>query len=238
MVMGIAFRNEEILSSIKWYFEAKNLSLKNAISIQLPLSVEAQKDIRLYYSQYFVYLLSAMELLLEKEYPHKADFEKILIASFTFPGFPNAMENYYFLRELRNSIIHRGYDITTSAHTKDNKILFIAPDKVKSRNEKVEYQAYGFYILEIIEKTEKVVGKMFCTYIDNVGLLQPSIHHGEILKHAISFVANTNLKIMPQWAKEMALEALPTIDFEAIQKSQFSELKEILMTNVIAQTAG
>src|SRR5690606_14054260 len=37
----------EIVSGLKWYFQAKNLALKNALSIRCPLSVDQQNDIRI-----------------------------------------------------------------------------------------------------------------------------------------------------------------------------------------------
>jgi hypothetical protein len=229
--MNNAFRNEELLSSIRWYFESKNQALRNALSTQCPLSVEAQRDARLYYSQYFASLLSATELLLEKEYPHKAAFEKKLTANLSLPDFPNGEKNYLYLKELRNSIVHRGYDITSAAHIIDNRPLFIAPENVTSRNGKSTYRAYGLYILDIIKKTEDVIGEIFCSHIDEVGLMQPSIHHSEMLKHIISFIEQTN--VMPEWAKKMALESLAKMDFEMIQESQFGTLKTILKEKII-----
>ncbi len=233
--MNSAFKTEEILSSIRWYFESKNLALRNALAIQCPLSVEAQRDIRLYYSQYFASLLSATELLREDEYPHKSAFENKLYTSLSFSDFPNGKENYLYLKELRNSIVHRGYDITSSAHIVDSLPLFIAPESVTSRytnrHGKSTYEAYGTYVLDIIRKTESVIGQTFCSHIDEVGLLQPSIPHSEMLKHVISFIRQT--KVMPEWAKKMAMEALPKIDFEMIQRTQFANLKAILTEKII-----
>lgn len=230
--MNTAFRNEEILSSVKWYFESKNLALRNALAIQCPLSVEAQRDIRLYYSQYFASLLSATELLREEEYPHKTTFEKQLYTSLSFPDFPSGEENYLYLKELRNSIVHRGYDITLSApHIVNNLPLFIAPENVTTRKGKSTYRAYGGYVLDIIKKTEGVIGEIFCSHIDEVGLMQPSIHHSEMLRHIVSFIEQTN--VMPEWAKKMALESLPKIDFEMIQRTQFETLKTLLKEKVI-----
>ncbi len=229
--MNSAFRNEEILSGIKWHFESKNLALKNALSIQCPLSIEAQRNVRLYYSQYFASLLSATELLLEKEYPHNAAFWKKISSNLSFPDFPNGEENYLYLKELRNSIVHRGHDITSSAHIIDNLPLFITPETVTSRNGKSTYKAFGLYVLDIIKKTESVIGEIFYSHIDEVRLMQPSIHHSEMLKHIVPFIEQT--KVMPRWVKKMALESLPKIDFEMIQKAQFDTLKTILKEKII-----
>ncbi len=71
-----AIQAREIISSLKWYFQAKNLALKNALSIRTPLSVNQQNDMRTYYSLYFANLLSATEMLLEKEYQFTQDFKQ------------------------------------------------------------------------------------------------------------------------------------------------------------------
>lgn len=226
-----SLKNEEILSSIQWYFESKNLALRNALAIHCPLSVEAQRDIRLYYSQYFASLLSATELLRENEYPHKLAFEKQLYTNFSFSDFPNGKENYLYLRELRNSLVHRGYDITSSAHIADNFPLLIAPENIPCRYGKSTHKAYGVYVLDIIKKTESVIGQVFCSHIDEVGLLHPSLPHSEMLKHTATFIEQS--KVMPAWVKRMALDALPTIDFEMVQRTQFANLKAILTEKII-----
>lgn len=83
----------ELLSAVKWYFQQKNLSLKNALALRCPLSTEDQKNLRLYYSQYFAGLLSATELLFEKEYPNRADFKKSLEEKLSFDNFSDGELN-------------------------------------------------------------------------------------------------------------------------------------------------
>ena len=104
----------ELISGLKWYFQAKNLALKSALSIISPLSVDQQNDIRIYYSLYLANLLSATEMLLEKEYLFSQDFKQEIEAALSFPGFTDGENNYSYLRELRNAAIHRGFDICSS----------------------------------------------------------------------------------------------------------------------------
>jgi len=120
-------KNGEMLSAVKWYFELKNLSLRNALAFRCPLSVENQRDLRLYYSQYFAGLLSATELLLEKEHSRCKEFKETLHEKLVFEGHPDGEANYIYLRELRNSIIHRGLDITATAHVDQNIPMIISP---------------------------------------------------------------------------------------------------------------
>ena len=106
----------ERLSALKWYFESKNLSLKNALSLRTPLQAEQQKELRLYYSEYFASLISATELLFEDAYPHKEQFSAALYAGFVFDQLPDGEHNYSYVRELRNSVIHRGLDLCSAGH--------------------------------------------------------------------------------------------------------------------------
>lgn len=121
----------EVLGVLKCYFESKNLSLKIALKFRAPLSVENMADLRLYYSQYFVSLLSATEFLFDKEYLFHKEFKCWLYEKFVFNGANNGEENYLYLRELRNAIVHRGYDILNASRFIKNFPLIIAPQKFK-----------------------------------------------------------------------------------------------------------
>ena len=57
----------DVTFTLRWHFEAKNLALQNALRLRCPLSVEQSKALRLYYSEYLAHLVSATDLLLEKE---------------------------------------------------------------------------------------------------------------------------------------------------------------------------
>ncbi len=149
----------EITSGLMWYFQAKNLALKNALSIRSPLSVDQQNDIRTYYSLYLANLLSSTEMLLEKEYPFSQDFKQNLEEALSFPGFTDGKNNYAYLKELRNAVIHRGFDICSSAHFIENIPLMIAPQSITNRSGKISYSAFGFYLIEIISKCESKIGR-------------------------------------------------------------------------------
>ena len=139
----MAFQSFEILSAVKGYFESKNLSLKNAFSLRCPLSVENQADLRQYYSQYFVSMLSATELLKEVRYQNSEVFKKMLYERLTFEKFPNGKLNYCYLRELRNCIIHRGFDISSGAHVSNEFPFLVAPPALANQNATNSYDAFG-----------------------------------------------------------------------------------------------
>lgn len=225
-------RNIEILSGVRWYFELKNLSLKNALSMRCPLSVENQRDLRQYYSQYFAGLLSATEMLLEKEYPHRGKFRLSLESGLAFDGFPNGEQNYCYIRELRNSIIHRGFDISSAAHIKDDFPLLVAPPSVENRSGSSAYPAFGYYLVEIITRGERVVGQLFIEHFKEVGFLEPHVQQEQLVAQSKKYILESIA--MPDWVRQQALEVIGKIDHIEIQKSMIRSLLEVLSTNVMA----
>lgn len=229
--MNVTVQVTELISATKWYFDQKDLSLKNALSLKCPLSVEDQKDIRLYYSQYFTGLLSATELFLEKGYPDKEKFKDSLELALSFDEHPNGSDNYSYLKELRNSIIHRGLNVTSGAHVKNDLPFFVAPSSITNRNGKKTYNSFGFYFIEIINQCESVIGNVFLSHFEECGLFEVKCSQDEALSNILESIKINN--VMPEWAKIMALESVGSVNFGKINRSNISNLKETLQYNVL-----
>lgn len=225
------FKNEEVLSALQWYFESKNTHLEDALKIVTPMSTEDVKRLRISYSHYFISLMSALEMLLDKNYSHQKAFKEHLIKGFIFENYSNGEENYNYMKELRNCIIHRGYDITCAAHTPGGHPMLLAPERIPTRGGKTEYSAFGKYILELVSKVESVIGNIVYSHVESVDLLKPTYTADKQLKLIQEFISKTN--IIPEPFKKMALEVLPTIDFELMNKDQFSRFEKIIKTNIL-----
>lgn len=232
MEMEKIIQNSEMLSSVKWYFDIKNLSLKNALLLHCPLSLENQKDLRIYYSQYFSGLLSATELFLDENYPHRLEFKDTLYNGLSFKDFPNGKNNYSYLRELRNSIIHRGLDINSAVHIVNDFPMIIAPSPVTNRSKKSEYIAFDYYLINLIEKCESIIGTVFLNHIEEFGLFQIEIPQEEIIKMSKEFISNASA--VPDWVKDMALSAVEKIDHSVIHQDFVNSLKETLKINILS----
>lgn len=225
-------QTREIISGLKWYFQAKNLALKNAISIKFPLSVDQQNDIRVFYSLYLANLLSTTEMLLEKEYLFSQEFKQDLDAAFSFPNFPDGKNNYSYLRELRNAVIHRGFDISSSAHINDGMPLMIAPQLIENRSGKKSYSAFGFYLLEMIALVEPVIGNLIENHLQANGLLQPRSTKEELAAEAKVNLANA--VGVPDWVKNMASSHIGELDHEKMQLDQIKNFIVVLRENVLS----
>jgi len=199
-----SYKNEEITSAIGWYFESKNFHLEKAIAIRNPLTVESKKELRIAYSNYFTSLMAAIEVLLEKSYKNRDLFCAELYASLTFDG-KSGEDCYNYMRELRNSIVHRGYDISSGAVFSGNFPILIAPSEIPNKSGITSYGAFGESIIEIIGKVESVIGNIFLKHIQEKNLFAQTYSDAEKKKMIIKIIPK--IPHMPQWAKDMAINA-------------------------------
>jgi len=220
-----SYKNEEILSAIQWYFESKNFHLEKAIVIRSPLTIEDQKEIRIAYSNYFISLMAAIEVLLEPSYRHHQDFRVELFGALAFDG-KSGEDCYNYLRELRNSIVHRGYDISSAATFINGFPLLIAPPEVPNPKGNKWYGTFGKSILEVIERVEAVIGDVILEHAKRKQLFEPT--YSDIKKKQIILGVIPRIPHMPQWAKEMTVKAFDSIDFSEMINTQNTKLEEIL----------
>lgn len=218
---------------MKWYFESKNISLKNAFSLRCQLSVADQIDLRQYYSQYFANLLSATELLLDVKYKNREVFEETLYRALSFKESPDGKLNYCYLRELRNSVIHRGLDISYAAHVKDGFPFLVAHPHVTNRKGNNSYKAFGYYLVDIISNCENVIGKAILNHLEECGLLQERISQAEYIELAKRQILDC--VAMPEWAKTSALATVGQVNYDDLQETVSKNVKEVLGLNAFAR---
>ena len=226
-----AIQHSELRSAIEWYFESKNLAIKNALKLRCPLSSEQQKELRQYYSEYFVALVSAIELLRESSYEFNVQFKEQLIEVLSFEIFPNGKENYDYIRELRNSVVHRGLDLCSAAHVCEEHFLVVAPIKVFDRNGTKSFSAFGHYLLEIIAKCEEAIGPFIAKHLQEVGLLKPLLTQDQASEEARRFLAAASA--VPDWVKTNALSSVSQIDFLQLQALAVERLVSLLNLNAL-----
>lgn len=228
--------NTDVIFTLHWHFEAKNFALKNALRLRCPLSVQQSKALRLYYSEYFSHLVSATGLLLENEYLHQEAFRGLLEEQFVFEGHPDGNANYSFIRELRNSVIHRGYDITSAAHVAGDLLLVIAPPSTANKGGSKVYEGLGYYLIEVIAKCECVIGPTIARHLSEVGLLGVAVEQDQAVDAPKEFLEAADA--MPPWAKEMALGSIDQVDFAEVRRAQIDALVKILKLNGLQEASA
>ncbi|MGZ4982032.1 MAG: hypothetical protein ACXWAB_11355 [Methylobacter sp.] len=198
------------------------------------MTIEDQKEIRIAYSNYFTSLMAAIEILLEKSYRHHQDFRIELFGALAFDG-KSGEDCYNYLRELRNSIVHRGYDISSAATFIDDLPVLIAPPEVPNLKRNKWYGTFGKSILEVIERVEAVIGDVILEHAKRKQLFKPT--YSDIEKKQIIIEVIPRIPHMPQWAKEMSVNVFDSIDFGEMVNIQSTKLEEILTYKPLSKLA-
>jgi hypothetical protein len=221
-----------MILSLTWYFQSKNLALKNALSFRCPLAVGQQTELRHYYGSYFASLVSATELLLEKEYPHNVEFKDAIERALWSGSLTDGERYYGYVRELRNAIVHRGLDVCAAAHIDGDFPLPVAPQTVQNRSGNKSYAAPAFYLHDIILMWESILGPVIEHHLDEVGLLRPQNTQERAVAADIEHIAES--VVMPEWVKEFSLKTVGLLDYVELQRTQISNFVDLLRFNAAA----
>ena len=222
-----------VVLSIKWHFEAKNLALRNALRVRAPLSPEAQRELRLSYSEYFVHLMSAADFLLEKEMPKAEEFKQALHQTLVFSNAPDGESNFLYLRELRNSIVHRGLDITKAARFDGDFPVVVAPPRVTNPSGTKQHESFVEALLIMIRLCEATIGPAIAKHLEAIGYLEPATSQEEMERLARQTIDEST--ILPPWAKDGARERVGSFDYVDMQRRNAEELVRMLNTNALDQ---
>lgn len=120
----------EIKNSINWYLVKINKSIAVIEDFKLPANHE---EVRFQYSILIESLFSLIDYLEDKKVifkNNKFDIEGRVKTEIGFDG--GIIVDY--MRELRNSIIHRGADPTSAGSVVNDRIVILAPEHIFSRH--------------------------------------------------------------------------------------------------------
>jgi hypothetical protein len=172
----LSIEHRDLLHSLEWYMTARKTALRSAMSFRTQLSVPDQTDMRIHYSGYFQNLIAAIDLVRDTKSLHpNNDIEARLKQRLVFAGFPDGEGNYMYVRELRNSVIHRGLDITSAAHIDGNFPMILAEPKVRNVTGAKFFVTFDKYLLHVIAKCESIVGPAILECLHDAGLFQATI---------------------------------------------------------------
>ena len=115
---------EDILSSLIWYFTKANTSLRIILETKPPLG---DGDLmRFYYGIYIESILAAYDFMEDAKLIKKIDVFKYINE-----------DDFDYFRDLRNSIVHRGLNICSSAVSSDSFIYYYTPQNITDRSRKI-----------------------------------------------------------------------------------------------------
>lgn len=200
------FRND-VLSSIAYYTNAKNVAFSCAQQYRVPLDKNSEAEFRHHYSSCLGSILSLTEYLQDSAYDYSTEFKAAISSDFVFERFPNGDQNYSYLRELRNMIVHRGYDVTSSAHLNEGWPWPILPAEVGNRSEKVFYPSYQRYLPLLIIQTSDVLDSIVQEHVNKYVSLLPDMTQDEV-EASVKLMLFKDTLVIPSKVKTAMLEFL------------------------------
>ena len=192
-----------MLHALSWYMSARQTALRSALSFRAQLSATDQKDLRIHYSAYFLNLLAATEILRETTLLPPNHFEAQIYTRLVFSGFQNGEANYSYVRELRNSVVHRGLDITSASHFDNDFPLILAEPAVQNQSGKRTLVAFDNYLLGVIAKCESVIGIVMLDCLTAAGVFETTVDAEASATE--NYEAIMKSTAMPDYVKAMAL---------------------------------
>jgi hypothetical protein len=130
--------NLNFISGLLWYLKTRNWAFKQFCG---SMSGDLQHfDIALYHYLYFTNLLGAVDAV--NDYLHSSDVTTIFSARI-------GQNNYLYLRELRNAVVHRGGFPYISIVGDDNQVLTLCPPSVYDRKRQQSYTCTFTHIGEL-----------------------------------------------------------------------------------------
>jgi len=174
---------------------------------------------------YFSNLFGAIDLMHDycKEVGLATDFEATVKQCFPITG------DYQYARELRNAIVHRGFDPAGAGHMDGEILCVLCPPVVHNRSGKSMYSCSFTYTVQLAAQCNQIVNTAILESLETHRLLNPRemMVSKEAAQRAVS-----DTPVMPYWAKAMALKAFDELNFaeisETIATGRVRHLKELL----------
>lgn len=230
----LSIASRDMLLSLSWYMSARQTALRAALSFRTPLSVTGQTDMRVHYSGYFLNLLAATELFRETATLHPNDFEAQLYSRFVFDGFEDGKANYSYIRELRNAVVHRGLDLTSSVQVNGNFPMILAEPKVQNHKRTKTFVTFDKYLLHVIAKCELVVGSVMLDCLNAGGLFEAIVDTDAAISEYRQAVEQSHAMPDPIKALALATEFKPEWA-AAAHSAAIKKLREALAPCIAAK---
>ncbi len=217
---GMNDDNIGFYGGLVWYLETRNWAFEK---MRVCPRGSYPFDVRMYHSQYFVNLLSAVDHVCD----YLRDDGPTRVAFVT--KIEGDMQNYEYVRELRNAIVHRGLDPTADGHADDTTLHVLCPAVVQDRSRLNSYNASFKYLVELARHCDSVVNPAIAAVLTKLGLFNaiPQTGSVEDIKAQIRSSAT-----MPDWAKELSIKAWDEVDYSTLTAEmatiRFQKMQELL----------
>jgi hypothetical protein len=195
-------------NGLLWYLQARDWALEKIRTSPIGSHLF---DLRMHHSLYFVNLFSAVEHVrdhLGREQPPSLAFIARIKSAF------GTTQNFKYVRELRNAIVHRGLDPVATGHAKDATVSVLCPAVVQDRSGN-NYTCTFKYMFELATHCNVVTNPVIAEALEDLDLFN-IVHH--IVEEDSLHAAIDSGATMPDAAKAMVKEALRHMDYAAMAR--------------------
>ncbi len=226
----------ENLGTIFFYLRNKRFAIKKMIAFSAPIDEDKTEDTQIAYGIYFNSLVSLIDFTKEK-------IEKLKNVNGTSPfseletnliNILGSEDNYHYLRELRNSIVHRGYDVLKMAYMYQTIMVPVSPAILNNRNQKnlKMYHSFAPSLFEIVNITEQINPSIY-SYCEKYNLLGFEPMTKKQLNDEIQ-----NNPYVPNYAKQLAKFSQVNINDlnRGLEQKYQNRLKLLFNTNDLLKT--
>jgi hypothetical protein len=178
----------------------------------------------MYHYLYFSNLIGGVDLVLDYLRPLG---EEDAFHDAVKRGF--AATDYEYARELRNAVVHRGFDPAAAGHADGAMVKVLCPAKVYNRNGSKSYACTFRYTVELADHCNQTVNPAIFEVLERHGFLDPAQN---LVSKEETMEAIRNAEAMPDWAKAMAQKTIDQMDFDGvaakIAATRIKEMKALL----------
>ncbi len=139
----------DILSKMAYFAKCKKTAIVRILEFLIPLNDEQSVLMNIFYNAYFTYWLGLVDYLIKDvSFIKQEDIENIV----------GSKDNYYYLRNLRNAVIHRAEDLADKGTVINNTDIItpFSPIDVMDPFGKKKYQPFYNNLIQIILKCEEI----------------------------------------------------------------------------------
>jgi len=180
-------------------------------------------DIEVYQYMYLANALGACDLVGETFYgsdfrkpAYETPYDKAVIQAFdqvvVSTSQVRGKEAYGYVRELRNSVVHRGLGSAMAAHANDQFVFALCPPKVTNVNGKGTFRAPWKYMPELAAASTVAINTVIAAELGGRGTLEAYEATIAPLSDVLKFIDDS--EAMPDLVKGMARQAFSSGNYD------------------------
>ena len=158
-----------LFGGLLWYIEARNWAFEKMKATPHGSNVF---DLRMHHSLFFVNLISAADHVVDYLKDNKAARDAFIDR---IRGGFGKNGDYKYVRELRNSVVHRGFDPSAAAHSDQTILHVLCPTTVEDQNGRT-YSCSFKYLRELAQKCREVIDPAISDVLEGLNLFDPQLH--------------------------------------------------------------